>query len=152
MECWELTYHARPWTVNSERGRAGRKGQGTSGHWSKRAALVRAWREAFKDLAEDQQIPHLPRLHIVVQQFCPDRRMPDTGACYGAVKAAIDGLRDAGVIDDDTGEFVPSILMLAPELDKDIGNALRLTIYKDVRDVGHWLSSAAPRLDSARMG
>jgi hypothetical protein len=43
------------------------------------------------------------------------------------VKAAIDGLVDAGVIQDDTPEFLPKILFCAPEKGRE---ALRLVIIE----------------------
>ena len=139
MRSWVLQYDARPWTVNSERGRAGRKGQGTSGHWTKRAGLVREWREAFSKLAIEQKIPHLEAIYVVVEQFSPTLVIPDTGSNYPAVKAAIDGLRDANVIDDDTAKYVPVIVSMGPVKDKEIGNALRLTIYEVDTNAARWM-------------
>lgn len=38
MESWQLTYHARPWSLNVER--AGNR-------WN-RAEMIREWREAYR--------------------------------------------------------------------------------------------------------
>lgn len=122
---WVLSYSQRPWTVNSERGRGGTKNRG---HWSQRAKLVKEWREAFYELAVEAQIPELGAIHVEALQICKPGVMPDTGACYLAVKAAIDGLVDAGVIPNDRGAEVPSIKMWAPEKSRPIGDCLRLLI------------------------
>ena len=42
------------------------------------------------------------------------RSLPDTGACFPAVKAAIDGLVDAGWIPDDTPDIIGEITFHAP--------------------------------------
>jgi crossover junction endodeoxyribonuclease RusA len=122
---WTLTYASRPWTVNSEH-QAG-TGRRHLGHIQVRRKLVAEWRDAFAKLALAQQIPPLGRIVVTVQQHCRDRRMPDPGACYPAVKAALDGLVDAGVIPNDTGAEVLSIEMLAPVVTKGV-DALELII------------------------
>jgi hypothetical protein len=52
--------------------------------------------------------------HVTVEIVVKRKPLPDTGANYTAVKAAIDGLVDAGLLPDDTPEHVRSITMLAP--------------------------------------
>jgi hypothetical protein len=104
-EAWTLTYPARPWTVNDERKR----------HWSDRATKTKEWREAFGWLARKARIPRLPRVFVSVQVECRTAKsMPDPGACYPAVKAAVDGLVDAGVIAGDRAEQVAGLLLWAP--------------------------------------
>jgi hypothetical protein len=41
-------------------------------------------------------------------------RLQDTAACNPAVKAAIDGLVDGGLMKDDTPEHLVGVLFLAP--------------------------------------
>lgn len=114
---WTLAYPQRPWTVNSERGRGGRnQSSRSSGHWTDRAELTKEWRQAFWGLAKEQRIPALTSIGIFVQQVCRNRKRPDPGACYPAVKAAIDGLVDAGVIPDDGPDYVDFITFWAPEV------------------------------------
>jgi hypothetical protein len=43
----------------------------------------------------------------------------DVGACNPAVKAAIDGIVDAGVLPDDSSKFVRSLIYLPPQNDKN---------------------------------
>jgi hypothetical protein len=46
-------------------------------------------------------------------------RLQDVGACNPAVKAAIDGLVDAGILPDDSSEYVRSLIFLQPKNDKN---------------------------------
>lgn len=134
---WCLTYHSRPWTHNTERGRGGTR----TGHWSYRAALTKEWREAFFILAKKEKVPHMDAIHVDVYQSCKKGRMPDTGACAPAVKAAVDGLVDANVILDDTHTYVKSIRYWAPEKDRDKEDCLTLRISDASleRDMG-WMN------------
>ena len=54
------------------------------------------------------------------------RSMPDVAACYPAVKAAIDGLVDAGVVPDDGPFNVMRITFRAPEIANRDGLRLRI--------------------------
>lgn len=100
---WTLTHSQRPWTANSER----------RWHYQKRAAVVREWRTAFAWLARAERIPNLYRVSICAQPLALSRRWrPDVAACYPAVKAAIDGLVDAGVIPDDDDSHLTALTFL----------------------------------------
>lgn len=97
---WSLFDPERPWTANTER------------HWHhmKRAQVVRDARERFYWLAKAAHIPALGRITIDVMPHSKDRRWrPDVAACYPTVKAAVDGLVDAGVIPDDTDDHLVAI-------------------------------------------
>jgi len=115
-----LEYPKRPWTTNSER----------AGNRWKRAELTKEWRQAFMLLAKQAKIPRLGKVFIRVEPFQLKGKLQDTASCNPAVKAAIDGLVDAGVIKDDTPEFLPKILFCAPEKGRE---ALRLVII-EIRD------------------
>ena len=107
MRTFTLTYEQRPWTLNVER----------QGNRWKRAALVKQWRGAFAELAIEAGIPAMQAIDVTAQPFLRNRaHMPDTGACIGAVKAAIDGLVDAGVIPDDGPDIVTELTFLAPQV------------------------------------
>lgn len=115
---WELVHNARPWTTNHERRL----------HHMARHALVKEWRDAFRWLAVQQRIPHLAGPIIVTATaILADRRRQDADACHPCVKAAIDGLVDAGVIDDDNGDYVAAIVYVRPTLGAGY-NALTLRI------------------------
>lgn len=70
-------------------------------HWRKKAPITRALREASAILARQARIPTLARAHIVGEYRPPDRRRRDVANLYPSFKAAIDGLVDAAVLDDD---------------------------------------------------
>jgi hypothetical protein len=98
-----LRHEARPWTLNVER----------QGNRWKRAALVKEWRTKFAELAIGAAPMHA--VAVIAQPELRNRAaMPDTGACIGAVKAAIDGLVDAGVLVEDGPAVVRSLTFLAP--------------------------------------
>ncbi len=65
-------------------------------------------------------------LSILVPLATNRRWRPDVGACYPAVKAAIDGIVDAGVLDDDNPDHLLYVTFYPVEV---IGrDGLRLTI------------------------
>lgn len=97
-----LTYPSKPLTTNAER-----KGN----RWG-RAEHVKQWREAFAWLAKKHKVPRMRYMNVIVQPAQKRGRLQDTAACNPSVKAAIDGLVDAGVVPDDTGAFVREITFL----------------------------------------
>lgn len=117
---WTLIYKKRPWTTNADRNL----------NPYKRAANIKEWRKAFCDLALEQQIPLQKKIAVVVTPILPDNRIQDTAACNPAAKAAIDGLIDAGVIPDDTKEFLEFILFKPCEVVKG-QTALVLEVIPD---------------------
>lgn len=75
-------------------------------HWAKEARLRREWRQAVALMARSARIPAYERV-LVALHYAPAmirRRDPDN--LVAALKPAVDGLVDAGVIPDDTPEFV----------------------------------------------
>jgi crossover junction endodeoxyribonuclease RusA len=102
---WTLTHEAKAWTMNDARG--------SSNRW-KEAGRTKEWRGVFWLLAIEAKVPSLPSIVVTVLHETRTARLPDCGACAPAVKAAIDGLVDAGVIADDTPEFLRCIRFVAP--------------------------------------
>lgn len=107
---WTLTFRERPWTLNAER----KGGKGSTGGRFATAALTKEWRDVFAKLAVVEHMYPLSWANIEVAQLCRDRRIPDVGACMPAVKAAIDGLVDAGIIPNDSPQYVRSLTFTAP--------------------------------------
>lgn len=97
-----LTYSKRPLTTNAER----------SGNRWGRAAHTREWRDAFAWIAKRERVPRMRWINVTVQPYQKRGRLQDTAACNPSVKAAIDGLVDAGIIPDDSGEYVRQITFL----------------------------------------
>lgn len=113
MTVYTLRYDKRPWTLNSERqGGYAKKNQKGGGGKFGRANRTKEWRAKFAELADG--FAPLRSIEVIVLPEVRNRTMPDTGACIGAAKAAIDGLVDAGVIPDDGPKYVRSITFLAP--------------------------------------
>lgn len=121
---WTLVYEKRPPTMNAYR----------SLHFHQKGKLDREWREAFAWRARAARIPKLDRVLVTAAPVVASRRsLPDVGACFPAVKAAIDGLVDAGVIPDDTPEHVGAITFVAPEVEP--GGVERLLLVVQVDDL-----------------
>lgn len=99
---WSLIHEERPWSLNTER----------TWHHQTRARFVKSWRYAFRILALEAKVPRLQACAVSVR---PLGVRQDIGNCYGAAKAGIDGLVDAGVIENDTPEFLGAIVFLPPE-------------------------------------
>ena len=106
---YSLEYQKRPWTTNFER---------SKNRWV-RAELTKEWRTAFCLLAKQAKIPPLQTIEVDVKVFQKGGRLQDVASCNPAVKAAIDGLVDAGVLVDDSPEFLRSIKFFAPQRGKD---------------------------------
>ncbi len=88
-------------------------------HWSKRARCARAWRTAVHMLALQAEIPAQDHVTVALEFFPPDRRRRDAdNLVSGVLKHCLDGLVDAGVIVDDSPEFVTA----------------RMPVIRDVRD------------------
>lgn len=121
MASWELHFDGvRPWTVNAER----------KMHYHARAKKVKTFREAFKELAEEAEVPPLESMCIEATPILGDNRLQDTAACNGAVKAAIDGLVDAGIVPDDSNEWLKWIKFYPCEVRRG-RNGLRITVIGD---------------------
>ena len=104
-----LEFPFRPWTTNAER----------AGNRWERAKLTKEWRTGFLLLAKSEKIPPMAWITVTVEPHQKGGRLQDVGACNPAVKAAIDGLVDAGVLPDDSPEFVRSLIFLPPKKDRN---------------------------------
>lgn len=138
---YTIRYERRPWTLNAER-------SGSTHHF-KRAELVREWRQAFAGLAMKAKVPPLERVFILAAPEVKDRRsIPDTGACIGAVKAAIDGLVDVGVLDGDGPDRVLLLSFVAPVVTGVDALAVHVidcsdTVFMDSIDLPTYLRSVS---------
>ena len=106
---YRLELEARPWTTNAER--AGNR-------WAS-AELVKTWRTAFELLAKSERIPAMAWISVTAEPHQKGGRLQDVGACNPAVKAAIDGIVDAGVLPDDSPQYMKSLIFLPPQNDKN---------------------------------
>lgn len=99
----QFVVYQRPWTTNSER----------SGNRWERASNTAEWRQLYGWLCKTQRLPRLTNA-VVSVGLSMKGRLQDCAACNPAVKAAIDGLVDGGILLDDTPEHLLGILFLAP--------------------------------------
>ena len=121
---WMLELLQRPPTMNKRQ------------HHMAKAAETKVWRDlAYINHLNAVRAGRAPQtcgaISVTARQGSKDRRwLQDLGNAMPAVKAAIDGLVDAGLIPDDTQEFVKHIGFSAAEI---VGHdSLRLYI-REVR-------------------
>jgi len=81
------------------------------------APIRKGYRDGAATLARAQLIPHHDAVTVTAHAEYPTRRsLPDADAIAPSVKSIIDGLVDAGVIDDDGPAYVHSVTYLAPRV------------------------------------
>jgi hypothetical protein len=85
-----------------------------STHWRQQAVVIKAWREAMAARCVELEIPHYESVRIHCWPYHPRGALADPLGHAPVLKACIDGLRDAGVLTDDTGREVLAITMHAP--------------------------------------
>jgi crossover junction endodeoxyribonuclease RusA len=110
-------------------------------HWSARSAMAREWRDVFAWMAVEQKIPPLTDVHVTVEVMSKTAKLQDPANCYPSAKAAIDGLVQARVLEDDLAPFLQSITFLMPKKGK--GDAFSLLVDGELK----LLRSGAARTD-----
>ena len=75
-------------------------------HWAVRADRTRRWREVTAWTAKRLRIPHFDRMHITCLLHFRLARRRDPANWAPTAKACVDGLVDAGVVDDDDDTHV----------------------------------------------
>lgn len=110
MRSFEIEVWGKMWTLNAER----------KMHHFTRAKNVKEWREAAATVATAKKIPHLDAIEVT---FTPHRAnksgLADLGGHFPVLKACIDGLMDAGIIDEDGPETVKRLIFEAPVVTGD---------------------------------
>lgn len=81
-------------------------------HHMERHAIVKQWRRAAKVWANVSRTPRFQEVEIVVQVEQAKGTLGDPQAHTPVIKACVDGLVDAHVLIDDTGEYVKGITNL----------------------------------------
>jgi crossover junction endodeoxyribonuclease RusA len=82
-------------------------------HWTKRAKASSLIRATARGLCKD--FPRLGRVKIKAVYYASDNRRRDVSNLFPSVKAAVDGIVDAGVIKDDNDKFVVALEMIRGE-------------------------------------
>lgn len=76
-------------------------------HWAVRHRRTKAWRQAACWIARRAKVPRYEAVHVTALIHKKTRRRFDPANTYPTVKAVVDGaLVDAGVIDDDSTEYL----------------------------------------------
>lgn len=103
---WTITYPARPMLENQ---------LSKAGSHHARAAMRAEWRQAFRILAMTGHVPAVDQIRVTVHHTkAGPGKVPDVCSCAPSVKAAIDGLVDAGVIPDDGPDHLVAVEFVAP--------------------------------------
>lgn len=71
--------------------------------------VIKAWKDAATVYARQARIPKLAAVHIVATLHFTNRIRRDAPNYYPTIKAAIDGLVVARVLDDDNNDHVRSL-------------------------------------------
>jgi hypothetical protein len=81
------------------------------------APIRKGYRDGAATLARAQKIPHHERVTVTAHAEYPTRRsLPDADAIAPSVKSILDGLVDAGVLDDDGPAYVTAVTYEAPRV------------------------------------
>jgi hypothetical protein len=107
MNTWEFVvdHLGRPTTTN----------RAHQMHHRQVSADRKEWRNAGFVLGRAQKVTRCNAITVEAWGRYPNRRsLPDPDGIAPAVKGVLDGLVDAGVVADDSGEFVHAITYRAP--------------------------------------
>lgn len=88
------------------------------------------WRTTAHTLAMLRRVGSFDRIDVTAQARYKTRQLCDTDAPAPALKAVLDGLVDAGVVEDDGPAFVASVRYLAPYTDRTKPDALLVTVVE----------------------
>jgi len=119
---WLLVVPMRPTLTN----------QAHRWHYRTISADRKKWRGLGLALAEQAKVPACTAIEVTCWGVYPGGRLPDPDAVAPSLKGVLDGLVDAGVVPDDTGEWVKAITYLPAVKEKGVDAALHVLI----EDVG----------------
>ena len=93
----------------------------TNRHWRHRATLVKTWRETAAWRARQARLDPIPSPFAVTATIHKrDRRLFDLDGVVPTIKACVDGLRDAGVIEADDFRHMVRLVVVAGEPDREL--------------------------------
>lgn len=99
-------------------------------HWSKKARLTKQVRKV--SAAECAHIPALGRCRVQLVWLVTDNRRRDADNPVPTFKAMCDGLVDAGVVPDDTPEFMEKLMPIISRVDKAFGPAMLQLVIEEI--------------------
>lgn len=97
-------------------------------HWRRKAALTRAVRDTTHVLVKAAKIKPCPRVDVTLHYQPRDRRVRDEENPTPTYKAICDGIVDAGVVPDDSPEFMVKHLPVIHPADKGLKPRLWLVV------------------------
>jgi crossover junction endodeoxyribonuclease RusA len=83
-------------------------------HWATKARITREIRTTTMTLAKLAGIPRCERVSVTLHYVPRDKRRRDEDNLFLVLKAAIDGIRDANVVQDDDSAHVTSACRIDP--------------------------------------
>ena len=92
-------------------------------HWRKKSALVKAIRSHVHWMTV--RVPHFDRIRVDLEWVVTTRHRRDADNIVPTLKAICDGLVDAGIVDDDTPDFMDKQM---PTLTYELGGRPRLVL------------------------
>ena len=87
------------------------------GHWSQRSEVVKAWNYAVWILCKQDKIPPVTGYPVCIttKSYFKGKCQRDTSNCFPANKLVEDGLVEAGILKDDTPQYVCRHIIEVPE-------------------------------------
>lgn len=96
-------------------------------HWRTRARLTKEWRACAALVARSQRVPPIPgRVYIVATLHFANRLRRDPNNWAPTAKAAVDGLVDAKVLEDDSARYVVGPDMRLGEVTTELAMVLSI--------------------------
>jgi len=98
-------------------------------HWSKKAQLTKRIRKVAALEAANANIPALGQCRVQLVWMVLDSRRRDVDNVVPTLKAMCDGLVDAGIVPDDTPDYMQKLMPVIHRVDREFGPAqLQLVI------------------------
>jgi hypothetical protein len=116
---WRIDLVTPLYTLNTAR----------SKHWRAWAKHTAAVREMAREATETAQIPRLAECRIVALPLQKRGPLADIGGHFPTIKAAIDGIVDAGVLEDDDPKHLVAMTIRPGQMWSHTG--LSLAVYAD---------------------
>lgn len=94
-------------------------------HWAAKSKLTRDVRDTAAFKAKSAGVPEVDHVSVRLVWVVTDKRRRDTDNTYPTFKAMCDGLVDAGIVPDDTPQFMTK---LAPQIRYEPGGTARIEL------------------------
>lgn len=100
----------RRWELEIPVGRLRALNLNVHAHRQQQATLSRRWRQAAWAAALEAKLPKVDHAQVQLHLLAPDRRRRDADNLAPTSKAVVDGLRDAGVLPDDSTDVIDHLM------------------------------------------